>query len=99
MSEIIYDVETASEVYKEYIRGAEYGDVVSKTTSEYMIFIYKEKRITVSFKLKFSYDFDDGFTNTKFSDFSYSSNLPDDEKKEFQACIENGFVTCDRLSC
>lgn len=98
MTEYDYDVETCSEVYKEYIRVANYGDTVSKITDEYMVFIYKEKKITVNFKLDFWYDFDDGFGRTEFSNFKCNSNINDDLKKEFENCIKSSFVTSDRLS-
>jgi len=32
MSEIVYDVETSSEKYKQHIRAAKYGTKVEKTT-------------------------------------------------------------------
>ena len=56
-----YDVATCSELYKEYIRSLNYGDSISRTTDEYMVFMYKEKKFIVKFKLDFSFDFEDSF--------------------------------------
>ncbi len=94
-----YDVETCSEVYKEHIRSIKYGDSISNVTDENMIFIYKEKKFIVKFKLDFSFDFENGFHYTKFSDFTYNRKVNDDEKKEFEECIRTSFVSEDRLSC
>lgn len=94
-----YDVETCSEVYKEYIRSIEYGESISRVTDENMIFIYKEKKFIVKFKLDFSFDFENSFHYARFSDFTYNRKVNDDEKNEFEKYIKENFVTLDRLSC
>ena len=99
MSEIVYDVETSSEKYKEYIRGAKYGTKVEKTTKENTIFIHNDKKYTVRFILKFSYDFEDGFLFTEFSDFKSSKKTESDLMDEFINHIKTKFITFDRLSC
>lgn len=99
MSEIMYDVETCSEKYKEHIRGAKYGDRVEKTTKENMIFIYNDKKYTVRFVLKFSFDFEDGFSFTEFSDFKSSRKTEPEVMDEFISCIKSNFISLDRLSC
>jgi hypothetical protein len=99
MDGIDYDVETCSEVYKQYIRSAKYGDIVSNTTKENIIFIYKEKKFILKFTLDFSFDFNNGFNHTNFYDFSYNRKVNDDEKKEFERYVNHNFVTEDRLSC
>ena len=99
MSEIMYDVETCSEKYKEYIRGAKYGTKVEKITKENMIFIYKDKKYTVKFVLKFAFDFEDGFLFTEFSDFKSSRKTEPKLMDEFIDCVKTKFITLDRLSC
>jgi hypothetical protein len=99
MSEIIYDVETCSEKYKEHIRKAKYGDKVEKTTKENMIFIYNDKKYTVKFVLKFAFDFEDGFFFTDFFDFKSSRKIEPDLMNEFINHIKMKFITLDRLSC
>jgi hypothetical protein len=99
MKEPSFDVETCSEEYKEYIRGAKYGDIVEQISNEYMIFIYRNKKHIVKFNLDFSYDFENGFNHTYFSNFSCSVNINNNLMETFQNCIKNNFVTEDRLSC
>jgi hypothetical protein len=99
MSEIIYDVETCSEKYKEHIRVAKYGTKVEKTTKENTIFIHNDKKYTVKFVLKFAYDFEDGFFFTEFSDFKSSKKIEPNLMDEFINHIKTKFITLDRLSC
>lgn len=95
---IDFDVETCSEKYKEYIRDAEYGDTVSRTTKENMIFIYENKKYTVRFNLEFSFDFENGFTYANFSDFKPSRITKPVLMDEFVKYIKVNFVSTDRLS-
>lgn len=99
MSEIDFDVETCSEKYKQHIRCINYGDSISKTTKESMLFIYKDKKYTVKFTLEFSFDYENGFHYTTFSDFKSSRITPPDLMDEFVKYIKTHFVTTDRLSC
>lgn len=94
-----FDVETCSEKYKEYIRGAEYGDTITQTTKENMIFIYDNKKCTIKFTLEFSFDFENGFTYTSFSDFKSSRKIKPELMSEFENYVKCHFVTSDRLSC
>lgn len=97
-SEIDFDVETCSENYKKNIRSANYGDYVNKTTEESMIFIYEGKKYTIKFTLEYSFDFDNAFTHTHFSDFKSSRITPPNLMDEFIKYVKWSFVTCDRLS-
>lgn len=98
MSEIVYNVETCSEKYKEHIRGAKYGTKVEKTTKENTIFIHNDKKYTIRFVLKFAYDFEDEFLFTEFSDFKSSRKIEPDLMDEFIVHIKTKFITLDRLS-
>jgi hypothetical protein len=98
MSEIVYDIETYSEKYKEHIRGAKYGTKVQKTTKENIIFIHNDKKYTVRFVLNFAYDFEDGFFFTEFSDFKSNRKTETDLMDEFILHIKTKFITLDRLS-
>ena len=97
--EIIFDVETCSEVYKHHIRESKYGDITESTTDEYMIFIYKNKTYKIKFKLQFSFDFENGFNYTYFSNFKSNIRIKDNVMEEFQKHIKETFVTLNRLSC
>ena len=99
MSKIVFDVETCSEKYKEHIRGANYSDTITRTTKESMVFSYKDKKYTVKFSLEFSFDFENGFYYTTFSDFKSTRITPPDLMDEFTKYIKTHFVTTDRLSC
>lgn len=97
--QISFEVETCSEKYKEYIRAAKYGDTISRTTKENMMFICNNKKYTIRFELEFSFDFENGFYYTNFSDFK-SSRITDHKlMTEFTNYIMSHFVTTDRLSC
>lgn len=98
MTNLCFEVETCSERYKKYIRSAEYGDTVSETTNENMIFLFDNKKYTIKFTLEFSFDFENGFNYTNFSDFKSSRNAKSDILNEFIKHIKNNFVTSDRLS-
>ena len=98
MTSLCVEVETCSERYKKYIRSAEYGDTVSETTNENMIFLFDNKKYTIKFTLDFSFDFENGFNYTNFSDFKSSRNAKSDILNEFIKHIKNNFVTSDRLS-
>ena len=97
--EIVYDVETCSEKYKQCIRKKKYGDTIEKVTKESVIFIYENKKYTVKFILEFSFDFDNGFHYTNFSDFKCSRIVNENLMNEFQRYIRRNFVTSERLSC
>lgn len=102
LKDIEFDVETCSEVYKEYIRDSKYGDTTQGNTSEKMIFIYKNKTYIMEFRLDFSFDFENGFNYTYFSDFvckPKTKQITDKVFSEFENYIRNHFVTTDRLSC
>lgn len=99
MKDYIFDLETCSEKYKEHIRSIEYGDSVEATTKEHVIFIYKDKKIIVTFTLKFSFDFINGFNYTDFSYFESSRKVSNYVMKEFEKYIRSEFVNSDRLSC
>lgn len=98
MADLDYAVETCSERYKEYIREAKYGDTVSKTTKENMIFLFDNKKYIVRFTLEFTFDFENGFTDTNFSDFKSSRITNPSLMYEFIKCIQKSFVTTNRLS-
>jgi hypothetical protein len=98
MSKSIYDIETCSEKYKEHIRGTKYGTKVEKTTKENIIFIYNDKKYTISFVFKFAYDCEDGFFFTKFSDFKSRQKIEHELMDEFINHIKTKFITLDRLS-
>jgi len=95
---IIYDVETCSEEYKSFIREIAYGDTISETTQEMMIFIYNKKKYVVKFGLEFSFDFENGFHYTNFSDFKCNRKIEENVMNEFISCIKKTFITIDRLS-
>jgi len=97
--QIMFDVETCSEKYKEYIRCAKYGDTISRTTKESMIFIYNNKKYVVRFILEFSFDFENGFHYANFSDFKSNRITAPNLMDEFISYIKEHFVTSDRLSC
>jgi hypothetical protein len=96
---IIFDVETCSEKYKQHIRGKKYGDIITATTKENIIFIYDEKKYIIKFKLEFSYDFENEFNYTHFSDFTSNRKLKDTIKNVFETHIREKFITYDRMSC
>lgn len=98
MDNIIFDVETSSEKYKEYIRGKKYGDRIEKITKESMIFIYNNKKYIVKFNLDFSYDFENEFNYTRFSDFKINRKIDQNIMDEFEKYIINNFITYDRMS-
>jgi len=96
--EIMYDVETCSENYKKYIRSAKYGDTISKTTKENMIFIYNEKKYIIRFCLEFSFDFENSFNYTYFSDFKCNRKIEENVMNKFISCVKKEFISTDRLS-
>jgi hypothetical protein len=99
MSEICFDVDTCSEVYKEYIRDSVYGETTHGKTLENMIFIYRNKKYVMEFRLEFLFDFDNGFHYTYFTDFNCRPNrLKSNVKTIFENHIRNNFVSTDRLS-
>ena len=97
--QIVFDVETCSEKFKEHIRGAKYGDIISRTTNENMIFIYNNKKYIVRFILEFSFDFENGFHYAKFSDFKSNRITGPNLMNEFMNYIRDDFMTAERLSC
>lgn len=99
MSVFEFDVETCSEKYKEHIRCINYGDSISTTTKESMIFIHKDKKYTIKFSLEFAFDYENGFCYTNFSDFTSSRKIMPELMAEFVNYIKGHFVTSDRLSC
>jgi len=99
MSDLDYAVENCSETYKEYIRVSKYGDTVSKTTKENMIFLFDKKKYIVRFTLEYTFDFENGFTHTKFSDFKSNRTTNPSLMYEFIKCIQKNFVNTDHLSC
>ena len=98
-SDIEFDVETCSEVYKESIRCGAYGDTIEDYTRENMIFIYKDKKYKMYFDLQFSFNFEDGFIHTYFTNFELNEWIKPSVKKEMEKYIRQNFVTEDRLSC
>ena len=99
MADLDYAVENCSERYKEYIRVSKYGDTVSKTTKENMIFLFDKKKYIVKFTLEYTFDFENGFTHTKFYDFKSNRTTNPSLMYEFIKCIQKNFVNTDRLSC
>ena len=94
-----FDVETCTEVYKEVIRDAKYGDLVGDITRENMTFIVNDKKIKMYFYLDFSFDFDNGFNHTYFTNFETDTWVKPSLRKEMERYIRTTFVTEDRLSC
>lgn len=94
----VYDVETCSEKYKEHIRSKKYGDTITKITKENMIFIHNEKKYIVRFILDFSYDFENGFHYTHFSDFKCNRKIDYKLMAEFEKEIRTNFISHDRMS-
>ncbi len=94
-----FDVETCTEVYKEVIRDAKYGDLVGDITRENMTFIVNGKKIKMYFYLDFSFDFDNGFNHTYFTNFETDTWVKPSLRKEMERYIRTTFVTEDRLSC
>lgn len=99
MSNLDFDIETCSEKYKKYIRGTKYGDTVSKTTKENIIFLIDNKKYIVKFTLEFSFDYENGFNYTNFSDFKINRITKTELMNEFIKYIKNNFVNSERLSC
>lgn len=99
MDNIDYDVETCSEKYKELIRDGSYGDIIEGNTKEKMIFIYNKKKYIIKFDVDFSYDFENGFNHTYFSNFTCNRVIEYNIQKTFENYIIKNFVTNDRLSC
>ena len=98
MEKIVFDVETCSEKYKEHIRNKKYGDIIQKTTKESMVFIYGGAKYTVKFTLEFSYDFENAFNYTYFSEFKCSRKVSPNVMEEFEKYIMDRFITNDRMS-
>lgn len=98
-SNVEFDVETCTEVYKEVIRDAKYGDLVGDVTRENMTFIVNKKKIKMYFYLDFSFDFEEGFYHTYFTNFELDTWVKPSLRKEMERYIRNNFVTEDRLSC
>lgn len=98
MNKIEYDVENCSENYKQYIRQANYGDTVSRTTNENVVFIFENKKYIVKFNLEFSFDFENGFNYIDFSNIKCNRVAPPFLMNEFISYINRFFVTSDRLS-
>ncbi len=94
-----FDVETCTEIYKTIIRDAKYGDLIGDITRENMTFIINNKKIKMYFYLDFSFDFDNGFNHTYFTNFETNCWVKPSVKKEMEKYIRQTFVTEDRLSC
>lgn len=98
-STVDFDVETCTEVYKEYIRNAKYGDVVAAITRENMTFIVNNKKIKIYFNLDFSFEFEEGFYHAYFTNFEPDTWIKPHLRRDMENYIRRTFVTTDRLSC
>lgn len=105
MPYIFDEIDDYTENYKTKIRGADYDELVRGTTNESITFIFNENgennKVVVTFDLDFSFSFEDGFDNVKFSNFGFEYNdfeCPENMIEQLTKYIKKNFVNVDRLS-
>jgi hypothetical protein len=105
MPYIFDQIEDDTENYKRKIRGADYDELVRGITNESITFIFNENgennTVVVNFVVDFSFSFEDGFSNVRFSDFEFiydNFESPENMIEELTKYIKEEFVNVDRLS-
>ncbi len=87
-----------SKNYKKFIQKAKYGDIVEKTTKEWMSFDYNKKTVKISFEFQFGYDFDDGFFCTNITHLKTSRKIDEETENEMLFHIKKRFPDLHHLS-